>query len=347
MTRRRAAASVVAVTGAGEGLGRALTERLARRTELAAVVGIDTTVGRIDGVVWRRGDVRDPLLRQWLAGAGTVVHLATTYDAALDPVERRARNVRGTAAVIEAARAAGVRRLVLVTSADVYGAAPANPVPLPDDHPLGALPGLDLLGDHVEMERLAAASGLEVAVLRPAALVGGALGPAYDGGLLRQLAAPRLLAPRGAEPLWQLCHTDDLLVALELVVTLGLSGPLPVAADGSLPQSVVERIAGRRRVELPASVALSTAERLHRLGVSTAAPRELDHLLGPVVVGSTRLRAAGWRPAWTNEAALRAHLAERARSEGRGGSYTAAGATVALLGTAALVRRSRRRRRGL
>jgi hypothetical protein len=92
---------------------------------------------------------------------------------------------------------------------------------------------------------------------------------------------------------------------------------------------------------------MGTAERLHRLGVSAASPRELEHLLAPVVVGSTRLRAAGWSPVWTNESALRAHLADRARTTGRSGAYTAAGATVALLGTAALVRQARRRRRGL
>jgi uncharacterized protein YbjT (DUF2867 family) len=340
MIRRRtrpAGDQVVAVTGAAGGLGRALLERLARHTDLAAVVGIDVVTARVDGVLWRRGDVRDPLLRGWLAGVGTVVHLATTSDVGLDPVERRARNIRGTAALLEAARAAGVGRVVVVTSAEVYGASPRNRVPLPDTAPVRALSGADLLGDHVEVERLVAAAGLPVAVLRPAALVGGALGPAYDGALLRQLSAPRLLAPRG----------DDLLAALELVVTAGLTGPLPVGCIGALPQTVVERISGRRRVELPAAVALSTAERLHRLGVSSATPRELDHLLGPVVVGSTRLLAAGWAPAWTNETALRAYLADRAGGDVRAGAYTAAGATVALLGTAALVRRSRRRRRGI
>ncbi|MCU1591919.1 MAG: NAD-dependent epimerase/dehydratase, partial [Frankiales bacterium] len=313
-------------------LGGAVLARLAGRAEPGGVLAVD---GSPAG------------LRARLAGVDTVVHLATTYDAHADRNERRALNVGGTAAVLEAARAAGARRVVLVTSAEVYGALAANPVPLPDAAPVLARPGEDLLGDHVEVERLAAASGLEVAVLRPATLVGGPLGPSYDGALLRQLSSPRLLAARGAEPLWQLCHSDDLVRAIELVVAAGLSGPLPVACDGSLPQSAVERLTGKRRVQLPAAVAVSTAERLHRLGVSASSPRELDHLLGPVVVASERLRAAGWAPAWTNEGALRAHLAERSGAEGRAGAYTAAGATVALLGTAALVRQARRRRRGL
>jgi nucleoside-diphosphate-sugar epimerase len=345
--RRAGPAAVVAVTGAAGGLGRAVLEGLASRGDLGGLFGIDVTTIRVDGVVWRRADVRDPALPERLAGVDTVVHLATTYDVHADPDERRALNVRGTAALLDAARAAGVGRVVLVTSADVYGAVVGNPVPLPDVAPVQARPGDDLVGDHVEVERLAAAAtGLSVAVIRPASLVGARLGTPYDGALLRQLSAPRLLAARGTEPLWQLCHVDDLVRAIELVVATGLSGPLPVACTGFLPQSAVERMAGKRRVELPASVALSTAERLHRLGVSTSSPRELDHLLAPVVVAAERLRSAGWVPLWTNEAALLAHVADRSRGGARTGAYTAAGATVALLGTAALVRQARRRRRG-
>lgn len=332
------------MTGAASGLGRAVAVRLSGRPGLGGLVGVDTRRSRIDGVVWRRADVRLGLTPDVLIGVDTVVHLATTHDVRRDRLERRALNVEGTAAVLGAAAAAGVRRVVLVTSADVYGALPGNPVPLPDDAPVRAPAGEDLLGDHVEMERLAAAADLGVAVLRPATLVG--LGPAYDGSLLRQLSAPRLLAARGHEPLWQLCHGDDLVGALEMVAVGELSGPLPVGCEGYLAQSTVERMTGKRRVELPAEVALGTAERLHRLGVMASSPRELDHLLGPVVVASGRLREAGWAPTWTNERALAAHLADRAGAGGRGTAYTAAGATVALLGTAALVRQARRRRRG-
>lgn len=349
--RPRRGPGVVAVTGAAGGLGRLLLERLAARPDLSGVIGIDVVPGPVDGVAWRVADVREPLPRERLAGVTTLVHLATTYDARMDADTRRGLNVSGTRALLDAARSAGVTRVVLTTSADVYGAVQGGPVPLGDDAPLRAEPDSGLLGDHVEVERLAGhavRSGLKVTVLRPATLVGGRLGPGYDGAMLRQLSSPRLLAVRGTEPLWQLCHVDDLAGALELAVTGAVTGAATVGCDGWLPQSMVEDITGRRRVELPASVALATAERLHRLGVTTASPRELDHLLAPLVVGSERLRAAGWVPAWTNEAALRAHLAERAAgTDSRAGAYTAAGATVALLSTAALVRQARRRRRGL
>lgn len=347
-----AVADVVAVTGAATGLGQALFDRLLERSRPygpeVRLIGIDTAEqpARAGAAAeWRTADPRDPLLEAPLEGATTVVHLATSYDVTEPSVSRRTLNVRGTERVLAAAAAVGVRRVVLVTSADVWGARPDNPVPLPDRAPLRALPDEQTLaGDHVRIEQLAASAGVPVTVLRPATLVGGRLGPAYDGQLLRQLQAARLLAVRGREPQWQLCHSDDLLSALELAATGAVVGALGVACEGALPQARVEVLAGRHRLELPVGVAISTAERLHRLGLTASSPRELDHLLGPLVLAADGLQAARWRPSWTNEAALRDHLDGRP-GDSHAGAYTAAGATLGLLGSAALVRRARRRRR--
>ena len=335
----------MAVTGAASGLGRALVERLATRDDLAGLFGIDTVGGRVDGVLWRLVDVRDAQLPSRLAGCTTIVHLATSYDVTLPAASRRALNVPGTAMVLKAARQIGAR-VVLCTSSEVYGARADNPIPLADAAPLRETGDTDTLAsDHEEVERLASrarADGVDVTVLRPATMVG--LSPAYDGQVLRQLSSPRLLAIRGVEPLWQLCHVDDLISALELVITRPLRGSMAVASPGSIPQSVVEEVTGRRRMEVSASVAFSTAERLRRAGVTDSSPRELDHLLGPLVMACDGLTAAGWHARWSNEDAIRQHVAARA-ADSRVPAYTAAGATVALLGTAALVRQARRRRR--
>lgn len=337
LRRRSGAAEVVAVTGAAHGLGLAVVQRLSGRAELGGLLGVDVVPGRVDGVVWRAAEVEDPLLATRLAGVTTLVHLAC---------EPRTPLVKGTENVLRAAQELGARRVVLCTSADVYGVRPDNPVPLPDAWPLQADPEPgSLLADHVAVEQMAEEArrtGLEVTVLRPAALVG--MPECEPAALLRLLAAARLLAVKGVEPQWQLCHVDDLVRAVELAALGHVSGVFAVACDGALPQGVVERMAGKPRLELPASVALSTAERLHRLGLSTSSARELDHVLGSVVVGCDGLRAAGWAPAWTNEMALQAHL-DSSSSDTRTAALTAAGATVALLGTAALVRQARRRRR--
>jgi nucleoside-diphosphate-sugar epimerase len=277
------------------------------------------------------------------------VHLAVSYDVSAEPRARRERTVSSTSALLGAARAQGVSRVVLVSSTDVHAAPPPGAVlPLPEDLPLRVDPDSALTGDLLELERLAvraAADGLEVVLLRAATLVGGPLGPAYDGALLQSLDGPRLLAVRGVEPVWQLCHAEDLLSALELAATGGVTGTAAVASAGWLTQREVEQLSGRSRLELPAAVALATAERLHRARLTPGSPRSWTGCCT-----RSPCRPAGWpRPAGcrTGRRSRRCRPSGRPgvpRPAARGVHALGGGATVALVGTAALVRRARRRR---
>jgi nucleoside-diphosphate-sugar epimerase len=247
--------------------------------------------------------------------------------------------------------------VILLTSAMVYGARPDNPVPLPEDAPLAAEVDSSVAGDLLEIEQIARRSpranpGMAVTVVRPAALVGD--DPyAMDTLVTRHFEAPRLLTVKGCAPRWQFCHVDDLTSALELIVTAGLDGDFAVGCDGWLEQDEVEQISGLKSIELPARLTFGTAQRLHRVGVTPAPAIDLRYVVYPWVVDGTGLRAAGWRPGFTNAAALRVLLDQRkgrhavagrriARKEA---TITAAGATVAVIGTAAIVRRARRRHR--
>ena len=354
--------TTVAVTGAAGEIGARVVRRLHETGECRKLIGIDTARAGPDrpdlpGVTWRRADVRDPALRSRLAGVDTVVHLDTDRRADAAPAERRTLNVRGTDTVLTAAAASGVGRVVLLTSAMVYGAAASNPVPLPDDAPIRAEPDLSLVGDWVEVERLAAVTArahpsLEVCVVRPASVVGAAT----DALLPRLFEAPRLLAIRDVVAHWQFCHIDDLVDALVWAALGRVGGGISVGSSGWLTQEEVERISGLRSLVVPAAMAFGAAERLHRIGVLSAPASELHYLAHPWVVGADRLVAAGWKPRWDNEAALQAHLEDLGDRAGRGlsrlqrkdATRAAAGATVALVGTVAIARAraARRRRRG-
>ena len=357
--RARRSAPTIAVTGATGDLGGRLLRRLADAGPDLRLVGIDTTRSQVAGVTWRTADVRDPVLRSRLSGVDTVVHLATNREPDAPATERRTVNVRGTDTVLTAAAAAAVTRVVLLTSAMVYGAAADNPVPLPDDAPLRAQPDATLVGDWVEMERLASRAArahpsLSVVPVRPASVVGSVADA--DAMLPRLFEAPRLLAIKDAQPHWQFCHVDDLVSALEWAALGRVDGPVTVGCDGWLTQAEVEAVSGIRSLVVPASMAFATAERLHRIGVLPAPASELHYLAHPWVVSSQRLRAAGWEPTWSNASALRAHLDALGDRAGRGlprlqrkdATRAAAGATVALVGTVAIARAraARRRRRG-
>ena len=81
--------------------------------------------------------------------------------------------MRGAQTVLTAAAAERVGRVVLVTSAMVYGARPDNPVPLPEDAPLLADADGSVAGDLLEVEEIARRSrrvnpGTAVTVSLPA-----------------------------------------------------------------------------------------------------------------------------------------------------------------------------------
>jgi nucleoside-diphosphate-sugar epimerase len=345
----------VAVTGAARGVGQALVTRLASSPQLGRVVAVDDHRGDATGVTWRLADVRDPMLAARLSGVNVVVHTDVDTSADSDPRQRRARNVRGAQTVLTAAAAERVGRVVLVTSAMVYGARPDNPVPLPEDAPLLADSAGSLAGDLLEIEELArrarrANPGTAVTVVRPAALVGGAT----DTLLTRHFEAPRLLVVRGCAPRWQFCHIDDLVAALELAATGTLAGDFAVGCDESLSQAEVESLSGLKSVELPARLTFSAAQRLHRLGLTPAPSEELRYVVYPWVVDCAALRAAGWQPTFSNTEALGVLLADRAghhavvgrRLARKDAAITAAGAAgtaAAVIGTAAIVRHARKK----
>ncbi|MFJ9947920.1 NAD-dependent epimerase/dehydratase family protein [Kitasatospora sp. NPDC091207] len=346
----------VAVTGAAGVLGERVAARLVASPGVRKVLAVDDRRGEVPGVQWRVLDVRDPAVAERLAGVDVVVHLAMDLGMESDPRARSAYNVRGAQTVLTAAAAAGVHRVVLCTSAMVYGALADNEVPLAEDSELRATEEASLVGDLLEIERLArraprAHPGLQVTVLRPAVVVG----PGVDTVLTRHFEAPRLLVVAGSRPCWQFCHVDDLAAALEYAALGLVEGEVTVGCDGWLEQEDVERLSGIRRMELPASLALGTAARLHRLGLTPAPAGDLAYTMYPWVVSGSRLHEAGWRPAFTNEQVLAELLAQVAGKHAVAGrrlggkeaatSLGAAGATVALVGTAALVRRARKRRR--
>jgi nucleoside-diphosphate-sugar epimerase len=345
---------VVAVTGAARGLGHALTVQLAASARIGRVVAIDDHRGDVTGVHWRVVDVRDPALAGRLAGVDVVVHTDLDLAAESDYRSRRTFNVRGAQTVLTAAAASRVGRVVLVTSAMVYGARPDNPVPLDEAAPLGADHDGSVVGDMLEIEQLARRSarthlGMAITVVRPAALVG----EGVDTLVTRHFESPRLLTVKGCAPRWQFCHTDDLVSALELAAAGVVSGEFAVGCDGWLEEEQVEELSGLRRIELPAGLTFGTAQRLHRAGITPAPVTDLHFVVYPWVVDCRTLRDAGWQPEFDNAAAFGVLLEQRTgrvavagrRLARKDATIAAAGATVAVIGTAEIVRRARRRRR--
>ena len=123
------------VTGGAGFIGTALANRLAESGHHVRVLD-DLSAGDPSAlhsdVVFTRGDVRDrPKLWTLLQKVDCVFHLAARVsvpESILYPREYNDVNVGGTVALTEAIRDAGVERVVLASSATVYGPQPRQPV---------------------------------------------------------------------------------------------------------------------------------------------------------------------------------------------------------------------------
>lgn len=164
-------------------------------------------------------------------------------------------NLAEAALVLEECAQAGLARVVVVSSAAIYGATPYNPGFIVESRPL--LPAdKNPIGQHwATFEALAEQSVGQVTataltILRPAAM------PVHDGTDYFSRFFRRGLRPTVPlhDPSLQLLSPDDLAQAVCGAVERSPGGVFNVAPNGVMPLRLAMRMAGARRVPVPVPV---------------------------------------------------------------------------------------------
>ena len=175
----------VAVRGVAGSIGSKLVERLAASDGVDSVVAFDARPVVVDhskGVSFQQ-DIRQPLagiLRRH--GVDAFVHLAFLLRAGRNREAARRVNVGGTAEVVRGCRAAGVRRLLYLSSTTVYGArAGGDPQPYTEESPVRPGRGFQYAEDKAATESMLEAFAADnpdtcVTVLRGCLVVGPPVG---------------------------------------------------------------------------------------------------------------------------------------------------------------------------
>jgi nucleoside-diphosphate-sugar epimerase len=116
-----------------------------------------------------RGDVRDrDRVDQLVAGADVVVHAAAALPIQASRGSIRSVNVTGTEHVLQAARTAGARRVVFISSTAVYGVPEKHPIE--EDDPLV---GVGWYGESkIDAEALCRVAAMETTIIRPKTFIG-------------------------------------------------------------------------------------------------------------------------------------------------------------------------------
>jgi len=345
--------TTVAITGVAGYIGQRVLKLLGDNDAIDRIIGLDIREPqrRPRRFEFHRVDIAGADLKPLLEGVDVLVHLAWVLDPIPDDALMVRVNVQGTRRVLEAAGATAVRKLVLVSSAAVYGAWPTNPVPLTENAPLRPNPGFPLGVHKAEVERVlgewqADHPGVVTTTLRPVFV----LGPAADHAVARLVRGRFPVGIAGEAPPRQFVHEDDVASAIALAVERDLDGVYNVAAEGWLEADQMAALTGTRvRVSVPAEVVERALRRLWRAGLVDVPPGMLPYFTHSWVVANDRLRAAGWTPRHTNEETVLACLEGPRWDESARGSrapwMVAAGSAAAAalaVGAVALRRRARR-----
>jgi nucleoside-diphosphate-sugar epimerase len=287
--------TVVAVTGARGALGRRVCHLV------AADPGLEQ-LRRMDAIPAAASDE----LKRALEGVDTLILLGSSTGPELDGTGSATVDVEATQAMLAAAGDAGVRHLVVLSTAMVYGAWPSNPMPITEDQPLRPVPELAFAVERAEMERLVhewhgGHPSSTAAVLRPCI----AVSEETTDWMGRSLWQTGAVQAEDLEPPAQFVHLDDLAAAVDLARRVHLDGPFNVAPDGWIaPEHLRELAPPSSRVRVPAPIASRMASLRWRLGLTPTPPEVLPYTIHPWVVANDRLRKAGWSPVHSNEEAF-------------------------------------------
>lgn len=292
----------VLVTGASGVFGRAAIDRLVMEGHEVAAISRGRPRHLPSIVEWTSVDIRDlEGVTKAMVGCDVVVHNAWALTQLETPEATRAVDIGGTSNVLTAMQVTGCRRLVHASSVMAYGANPDNPPALREDDELRPSPAHLYSLHKREAEQLIAASGVEAVLVRAANAVGRHVGNVTAQGF----GGPVIPTIRGHESRMQYIHPEDIGRFFAQACVSDLTGPVNLAADGTVTLAEVARALGRRTIELPAGVLKRTAELAFSRGLTDLDPGSFDAMMWFPTVDTSRLKQEwGFRCAYTSEEAV-------------------------------------------
>lgn len=300
----------IVITGIAGRLGRLVARRLHREGQ-GTVVGIDRRdfAGRPRDVSHVQVDLRSKKARDVFrqGDVKALVHMGLMHDPRMTEAEHHSWNVQGTARLLDACASYGVPKVVLLSSANVYGPRPDNPQFLTEDAPLMAGQHFPAIRDLIEVDMLASSffwkhQEIETVILRPVHILGGVRNA--PSNYLRLPYVPTLL---GFDPMVQVIHEDDVVDAIVRALEPGSRGIFNVTGPGEVPLSTILRELGKPTVPIPHPLARPVLTALWRGKLTSFPVPELDHIKFVCMVDGTRARdALGFRPRHTLKETIRA-----------------------------------------
>jgi UDP-glucose 4-epimerase len=300
----------IVLTGIAGRLGRLVARRLHRQGD-AEVVGIDrrSFPGKPRDIDHVQVDLRSKKARDVFRGGDVraLIHMGVMHDPRANEAEHHSWNVQGTARLLDAVASYGVPKVIVLSSANVYGPRPDNPQFLTEDAPLMAGQHFPAIRDLIEVDMLASSffwkqQSCETVILRPVHILGGVHNA--PSNYLRLPYVPTLL---GFDPMVQVIHEEDVVDAIVAALQPGSRGIFNVVGPGEVPLSTILKELGRPTVPVPHPLAKPFLSALWRGKLTSFPVPELDHIRYVCMVDGTRAREQlGFRARHTLKETIRA-----------------------------------------
>lgn len=288
----------VVVTGVVGRLGKRVVRLLHR---MVRVIGVDRREfpDRPKDVQHLRIDLRRKKMRDVFRAGNVraVVHLGVMHDPRASANDHHSWNVVGFGKMLESMAQFGVKKLVVLSSASVYGPRPDNPQFLAEESPLLGSQDFSEIRDLIEVDMLAQSffwrhPSCETVILRPTHILGAVKNA--PSNYLRLPVAPTLM---GFDPMIQVIHFDDVARAVVMALRPGARGIFNLAGPEPVPLSRILKMLGRPRLPIPHGAARSMLSELFRYRLSSFPAPELDHIRYVCMVDDRRARdALGYAP---------------------------------------------------
>jgi UDP-glucose 4-epimerase len=290
----------VVVTGVAGRLGRLIARRL-HRDPGAHVIGMDRRPfpDRPKDIDHHQVDLRSKRAREVFrtGRVDAMVHLGLMHTPRATSAEHYSWNIGGTDRLLEYCLQYRVPKVVVLSSANVYGPRADNTQFLTEDAPLLAAQAFPEMRDLVEIDHMASsffwkAREIETVILRPVHILGAVRNA--PSNYLRLPVVPTLL---GFDPMVQVIHERDVAEAIVCGLRPGARGIFNVAGPGEVPLSIVLRELGKPSLPVPHPLAKPLWRVAWRLGMNSFPVDEFDFIRYVCMVDASRAsRELEFRP---------------------------------------------------
>jgi len=277
----------IAVSGAAGRFGSLLIRRLHRTDDVVSIDprGFDRRPADVPHFMTepRRRDCRDVFRRNRI---GALIHLGPHHWEGRIDGDGFTRAIENFSRLLDCCDRYDIGKLVLLSSADVYGARPGNAQFLSEEAPLlaadlSALRDVDMMAQSFFWKR----PHIETVVLRPAHMTGG-----VGGAMVRYLRMSPIPVMMGYDPMIQLVHEEDVVQAIRRSLAPGHRGIFNLAGPPPLPLTRIADRLGRRTVPVPHFLAAPAVGAMRRVGRTELHPAHIDYLRYVCMVDDRRAR---------------------------------------------------------